>query len=97
MVTLDQLLDAGDDGRDKLADTGTQIKAAVRVGVMWAGWAVAKLVLLVLWCVAAPFWAAGYITSRWIIPAGKWTGAAFMVGYEQGKAGQGGSGRAAPR
>lgn len=85
MVTLDQLLDAGDDGRDKLADTGNQIKAAARAGIMWAGWAIAKFVLAVMWLVASPFFAAGFVTSRWIIPAGKWTAAAFAVGYEQGK------------
>lgn len=85
MVTLNELLDAGDDRIERTKETGQQIQAAVRVGIAWVGWAVAKFVLAVMWVVASPFFVAGFVTSRWIIPAGKWTGAAFMVGYEQGR------------
>jgi hypothetical protein len=85
MTTLDQLLDAGDERAERTRETGQQIQAAARVGLAWVGWVLAKFVLLVMFCVAAPFWAVGYVTSRWVIPAAKWSSAAFMVGYEQGK------------
>lgn len=85
MATLNELLDAGDERAEQTRETGQQIQAALRVGLIWVGWAIAKFVLAVMWLIAAPFWAAGYATSRWILPAGKWTAAAFAVGYEQGK------------
>lgn len=85
VATLNELLDTGDERIARTKETGQQIQAALRAGITWVGWLAAKLVLLTLWCVAAPFYGAGYATSRWIIPAGKWTAAAFAVGYEQGR------------
>jgi hypothetical protein len=88
MATLDQLLDAGDERAERTRETGQQIQAATRVGFMWVGWALAKFVLAVMWLVAAPFWAVGFATSRWVIPAAKWSSAAFMVGWEAGRDGR---------
>lgn len=85
MVTLNELLDAGDERIERTKETGQQIQAALRVGITWVGWFAAKLVLLVLWCVAAPFYGAGWLTSRALVPAARWSAAAFAVGYEQGR------------
>ena len=84
MVTLDELLDRADDDRDRTRDTLQRTGEVAAAGLARLGWLCAKLLLLVVWTVAAPLFAAGYITSRIIVPAGKWCAAAYMTGFEAG-------------
>lgn len=84
MVTLETLLDRGE-ARERAREATRQAQHAAGTGLYWAGWAVAKLVIVLLWCVALPFVAAGFVTARYLIPAGRWCRAAFAVGYEAGR------------
>lgn len=84
MATLDELLDRAEDDRDRRRETLQLTSEVAKAGLARLGWLCAKLLLLVVWLVAAPLFAAGYITSRWVIPAGKWCAAAYMTGFEAG-------------
>lgn len=84
MVTLDDLLDRGE-AREQAQLATRQAQHAAGTGLYWAGWLAAKLVVLLLWCVAAPLVAAGYVTARWMLPAAGWCRAAVVLGYEAGR------------
>lgn len=73
------------EARAKALEARRQLLEALATGVYRVGWAAAKLVLLVLNVVAAPVFAAGWLTRRAFIPAGRWIAAAFMIGYEAGR------------
>jgi hypothetical protein len=45
------------------------------------------LATLLVWCVAAPLVAAGFVTSRWVWPSLLWCRAAFLLGFETGRRG----------
>lgn len=85
MVTLDQLLDSGDDAQDRAGDTGRRLAAAVRAGLWWIGWAAAKLVLIVLLGLAGVLFGAGWLAGRVLWPGLCWAGRAVKLGYQEGR------------
>lgn len=86
MVTLDDLLDRGE-AREQARLATRQAQHAAGTGLYWAGFAAAKLATLLVWCVAAPLVAAGFVTSRWVWPSLLWCRAAFLLGFETGRRG----------
>lgn len=85
MVTLDELLNAGDRRRDKTRATGQIIGGYVRVGLWSIGWALAKLVAVLLGVIAAVFFAIGWTAAK-VVPALRWARTAFALGWEAGRA-----------
>lgn len=84
MVTLDDLLDVGDERREQTRDAGRVIAGYLRVGVWSAGWLVARAVTLLLAAVAGLFFAIGWACAR-VVPVLKWARAAFVLGWEAGR------------
>lgn len=89
MVTLDELLDAGDKQRDQARHTGKVIAGYARVGLWSVGWLLAKVVTLLLATVAALFYGIGWTCAR-SVPVLRWARTAFVLGWEAGRS------RAAP-
>jgi predicted tellurium resistance membrane protein TerC len=84
MVTLDELLDAGDRQRDRTRQTGQVVAGYTRVGLWSVGWALAKLVALLLGVIAAVFFGTGWLAAK-VVPALRWARTAFMLGWEAGR------------
>jgi hypothetical protein len=85
VTTLDDLLDVGDQRRDRTRDAGRQIAGYARVGLWSVGWLLAKALLLLLALVAGVFFGIGWACAR-VVPALKRAKAAFMLGWEAGRA-----------
>lgn len=85
MVTLDELLIAGDDRRAQTRDTARVIGGYLRVGVWSVGWLLAKTITLVLAVIAGVFFGIGWCCAR-IVPALRWARTAFVLGWEAGRA-----------
>jgi hypothetical protein len=85
MVTLDELLDVGDRRRDKTREAGKVVAGYLRVGVWSIGWALAKLLTLVMAVIAGVFFAIGWCCAR-TVPALRWARTAFALGWEAGRA-----------
>jgi hypothetical protein len=85
MVTLDELLTAGDHRRAQTRDTAQVIGGYLRVGVWSAGWLLAKTVTLLLAVIAGLFFGFGWCCAR-VAPALRWTRTAFVLGWEAGRA-----------
>lgn len=86
MTTLDDLMDVGDERRDKTREVAQQAVGYTRVGVWSVGWALAKLVVLLMACVAGVFYGIGWAAAR-TVPVLRWLKAAFVIGWEQGRRG----------
>lgn len=86
MVTLDELMDAADQRRTQTAEAGRQIAGYLRVGVWSVGWLLAKLVALILAVVAGICYGIGWLAAR-TVPVLRWLRAAFLLGWEAGRAG----------
>lgn len=84
MVTLDELLDAGDDRRERTRQAGRVAAGYMRVGLWSAGWALAKLVTLLLAVVAGLFFGLGWACAR-AVPVLAWARTAFLLGWEAGR------------
>lgn len=85
MVTLDELLAAGDRRRDETRAAGAVVAGYLRVGLWSAGWLLAKLVALLLATVAGFFFGVGWCCAK-VVPALKWAWTAFTLGWEAGRA-----------
>lgn len=85
MVTLDELLDAGDRRRDKTREAGRIVAGYARVGLWAVGWALAKLLTLILTVVAGVFFGLGWCCAR-VVPVLRWARTAFVLGWEAGSA-----------
>lgn len=85
MVTLNDLLDTGDERRDKTAATAKVALGYVRVGLWSIGWVLAKLLTLIFALVAGMFFAIGWCCAR-AVPVLKWARTAFVLGWEAGRA-----------
>lgn len=84
MVTLDELMDVGDERRERTRETGKVIAGYLRVGVWSVGWLLAKLVMLVLATVAGAFYTLGWLCAR-SIPVLRWVKTAYLLGWEAGR------------
>jgi hypothetical protein len=84
VTTLDDLLDAGDQQRDKARDAGRTIVGYARVGLWGAGWLLAKLVVAVCATIAGLIFGIGWCCAR-VVPVLKWMRNAFMLGWEAGR------------
>lgn len=84
MVTLDELLSAGDRRRDLTRDTGRVISGYLRIGLWSIGWILAKLVAILFGAVAAVFFAIGWTAAK-VVPALRWARTAFVLGWEAGR------------
>ena len=84
MVTLDELLTSGDRRREQTRETGRVVAGYIRVGLWSAGWALAKLVAVLLGVIAAAFFAIGYAAAK-VVPALRWARTAFVLGWEAGR------------
>lgn len=84
MVTLDELLNAGDKRRDLTRDTGRIIGGYLRIGLWSVGWILAKLVAILLGVIAAVFFAVGWTAAK-VVPALRWARTAFVLGWEAGR------------
>lgn len=85
MVTLNELLNAGDRRRDQTRAAGQAIGGYLRVGLWSAGWLLAKLVALTLAVIAGLFFGLGWCCAR-VVPAVRWARTAFVLGWEAGRA-----------
>jgi hypothetical protein len=85
MVTLNELLDAGDQRRAKAGEAAKVALGYVRVGVWSIGWALAKLVMLLFAVIAGVFFAIGWCCAR-AVPVLRWARTAFALGWEAGRA-----------
>ena len=85
MVTLDQLLDAGDEQRERTHQAGRVAAGYLRVGLWGTGWLLARLLVLVLALLAGLFYGAGWVAAR-TAPALVWARAAFTLGWQAGRA-----------
>jgi hypothetical protein len=96
VVTLDELLDAGDRQRDRTRSAGLVIGGYARVGLWSFGWSLAKLVTLILSLLAGVFFGLGWVCAR-CVPVLRWARTAFLLGWEAGRASSGppGGGRVA--
>lgn len=83
-LDLDRVLDAGDERRDKTHETLTMARGYVRAGAWWLGWALAKLVVLLLSAIALPLYGIGWLAAR-AVPVLRWLGAALALGFESGR------------
>jgi hypothetical protein len=86
MTTLDDLMNAGDDRRDKTREVARQAAEYTRVGVYSIGWVLAKLVVLLMATVAGVFYGIGWLAAR-AVPVLRWMKTAFALGWEQGRRG----------
>lgn len=84
MVTLDELLIAGSDRRDKTREAGRIAAGYLRVGLWSVGWLLAKLLTLILSIVAGVFFAIGWSAAK-VVPALRWARTAFVLGWEAGR------------
>jgi hypothetical protein len=84
VVTLDELLDAGDRRRERTREAGRAIAGYVRVGLWSIGWALAKLVVVLLGVVAGVFFGIGWLCAR-TVPVLRWARTAFVMGWEAGR------------
>lgn len=89
MVTLDELLTSGDRRRDQTRETGQVIAGYTRVALWSIGWALAKLVAVLLGSIAAVFFVIGWTAAK-VVPALRWARTAFILGWEAGRASGGG-------
>lgn len=84
MVTLNELLDAGDRRRVEAGKSVKVILGYLRVGLWSIGWALAKLVALLFGVIAAVFFAIGWTAAK-VVPALRWARTAFVLGWEAGR------------
>jgi hypothetical protein len=84
MTTLDDLMSVGDERRDKTREVARQAAGYTRVGVWAVGWALAKLLVLLMACVAGLFYGIGWVAAR-TVPVLRWLKTAFALGWEQGR------------
>jgi hypothetical protein len=89
VVTLDELLDRGTAAARARAARRGALEAA-GAGLYWAGWALFRLVRLLLLVVGGVFWAIGWFAARAVWPALKWSAAAVRLGWEDARAGRAG-------
>ena len=85
MTTLDELLDSGDEARDRTGDTIRDAGRLLRAGLYWVGWAVATAVFLVLLAVGGLLYGTGWAARRIIWPALVWVASAVRLGWEDGR------------
>lgn len=86
MTTLDELLDTGH-ARHRAGHARRQVASAIGAGFYWAGWALFKLVRLLLLAVGGVFWVLGWTARRVIWPALAWCATAVKLGWEDGRRG----------
>ncbi len=84
MVTLNELLDVGDQRRDRTRETGKVVAGYLRVGLWSVGWALAKLVALAFAAVAGVFFGLGWLAAK-VVPVLRWARTAFVLGWEAGR------------
>ncbi len=84
MVTLDELIDAGDQRRDKTREAGRIVGGYARVGLWSIGWLLAQLVAILLGVLAAVFFSIGWTAAK-VVPALRWARTAFALGWEAGR------------
>ena len=85
MVTLDELLDAGE-AKDRTRAARKQTLEVFGAGLYWTGWLLFKTLRFVLLAVGGVFWAIGWTARRAVWPALVWCGAAVKLGWEDGRA-----------
>lgn len=85
MTTLDDLLNSGDDARDRTGETLRDAGRLVRSGLYWVGWLLAKTVYLVLLVVGGMLYGIGWTARRVVWPALVWMGTAVKLGWEDGR------------
>lgn len=84
MTTLDDLLSTEDRHRERTREAGQQIAGCARVGIWGVGWTLAKLVLLLMACVAGVIYGIGWVLAK-TVPVLRWMKAAFTLGWEAGR------------
>jgi hypothetical protein len=84
MVTLNELLDAGDRRRGQTQDAGRIIGGYLRIGIWSIGWILAKTIALMLTVIAGCFFAIGWSAAK-VVPALRWARTAFVLGWEAGR------------
>jgi hypothetical protein len=89
VVTLDELLDAGDRRRDSAQETGRVAAGYLRVGLWGTGWLLAKLITVIFVAIAGLIFGVGWTCAR-TMPVLRWARTAFVLGWEAGRAPGGG-------
>ncbi len=84
MTTLDELLDTGT-AKHRAGQARQQTVAAIGAGFYWLGWALFKLVRLLLVAIGGLFWVLGFTARRVLWPALVWCAAAVKLGWEDGR------------
>ncbi len=95
MTTLDDLMahDPANVARRRAADSARQLLTLVGAGLYWAGWALSKLVMVLLLVLGAALFGAGWLARRALWPSLVWCGKAVRLGWQEGRAGQAGRDR----
>lgn len=93
MTTLDDLLRAGDERKDRTHRAGREVAGYLRVGLWSVGWLLAKALTLLLAIVAGLFFAIGWACAR-TVPALRFARTALVLGWEAGRPPGGGRGPA---
>lgn len=89
MTTLDDLLDQ-DAAEHRARDAGRQLAGATAAGLWGIGWALAKLVHLLLLVLGGTLYSVGWIARRAVWPATCWCGRAVKLGWQDARRRDGG-------